>query len=193
VFVLSDLARENVAKGGKGVMKSLVVDGGIQVLNKDVALASLAKGRVTLRPHDAAGSALDQGVVELLEGALTVVGAVVVDVGVSERATGDGVTADTDGCDLANRREELEEHGLGDGRVKLTDVEGSRVLVRLGRSGRSACRVVAGRCVDATVDVGGRRGWLRSSSGGRSRGLSLNVGHDDDLMIFWKTDWSAGS
>jgi hypothetical protein len=101
-LVLGDLATENVAKGGKGIVEGLVVNGSVQVLDEDVALASLAQSRITLGPHDTARLTLDQRVVELLERLLAVVRSIVVDVGVAERATGDGVTANTDRGDLAN-------------------------------------------------------------------------------------------
>ena len=55
LFVGRNLARQNVAEGNERIVKSLVVDGVIEVLDEDVAQAGLAEGRVTLRPHDAAG------------------------------------------------------------------------------------------------------------------------------------------
>jgi hypothetical protein len=178
VLVLGDLAGKNVAKGGKGVVQSLVVNGDIEVLDEDIALASLAEGGVTLGPHDTAGSALDEGVVQLLESALTVIAAVVVDVRVTERTASDGVTADTDRGDLADRREELEEHGLGDRGVELTDIEGSRVGGLVLRS----LSLVASRGV-GTVDVGRGRGGLRRGDRG---GGGLNVRHVErwTLLIF---------
>lgn len=66
-----DLAGQDVAEGREGVVKSLVVDGGIQVLDEDVAGTGLAESRVTLGPHDAAGTVLDQSVVQGLQGTLT--------------------------------------------------------------------------------------------------------------------------
>jgi len=62
-LILSNLATENVTKGSEGIVKSLVVDGGIQVLDEDVSLTRLAKSRVTLRPHNSAWAALNEGVV----------------------------------------------------------------------------------------------------------------------------------
>jgi hypothetical protein len=177
VLVLGDLAGKNVAESSESVVKSLVVNGDIEVLDEDVALTSLAEGGVTLRPHDTAGLALDEGVVQLLESALTIVAAVVVDVGVTERTASDGVTADTDGSDLADGGEELEEHGLGDGGVELTNVEGSRVggLVLVLRGSGDISRGVG------TVDIGRGRGGLSGSAGGRS---SLNVRHVVRLLRF---------
>ncbi len=54
VLIRSDLARQNVSEGGKRIVQGLVVDSLVQVLDEDIALAGLAEGGVTLRPHDAA-------------------------------------------------------------------------------------------------------------------------------------------
>lgn len=128
VLILGNLARQDVTEGRERVVEGLVVDSGIKVLDEDITLAGLAKGGVTLRPHDAARLALNGGVVQLLESTLTISGVVVVDVGVSERTTGDGITADTDGRNGADGGEELEEHSLSDGGVKLSNVEGGRLV-----------------------------------------------------------------
>ncbi|KAF5134446.1 hypothetical protein E5D57_005080 [Metarhizium anisopliae] len=153
VLVLGNLAAQNVAKGSKGIMESLVVNGNIQVLDEDIALASLAESRVTLRPHDAARAALDEGVIELLQGLLSISSRVVIDVGIAQRATRDGITTDTDGGDSTDLGEELEEHGLGDRGIKLSNVERGGVL-RMGSSGaRSGSRGVFGACsADGGVD-----------------------------------------
>jgi hypothetical protein len=138
-------------------MESLVVDGSIQVLDEHISLARLAKSRVTLRPHNTAWASLDQSVVELLQSFLAINSSIVVNVGVSKRAAGHSITADTDGSDRTDLREELEEHGFGDGRVELTNVEGSRSLrVRSGRAGgRSSSIGVLGTNVgDISVDGG---------------------------------------
>ena len=55
--VRGDLARQNAAKVGEGVVESLVVDGLVQVLDEDVAHARLAESRVAVAPHDAHGLA----------------------------------------------------------------------------------------------------------------------------------------
>jgi len=185
MFVLSNLTAEDVAESGESVVKSLVVDGGIKVLNEDIALTSLAEEWVTLGPHDTARLSLDQGVVELLKSALTIVGAVVVDVGVAERATGDGVTTDTDGSDLTNGGEELEQHGLGDRGVELTNVKRGRVGVLRGRSGRGWGLGVVGiwGASDTILTLSWSRGGLRSSAGRRSR--SLNVRHCDFCFLIF--------
>ena len=43
----------------------------IEVLNENISLAGLAQGWVALGPHNTAGTALDKGIVELLQSALT--------------------------------------------------------------------------------------------------------------------------
>ena len=53
------LAREDVPKGGEGVIQGLVVNGVFQVLDEDVADTRLAKSWVSLGPHDADGLAFD--------------------------------------------------------------------------------------------------------------------------------------
>ena len=79
--------------GSETSLSDLVVDLLVEVLNEDVALTSLAQRGVTLRPHDTAriaykhrmdsamtapqnlpGTAFDQRVVELFEGALACIG-----------------------------------------------------------------------------------------------------------------------
>ena len=82
----------------------LVIDGLVQVLDEDVASTALAQVGVALRPHDAARAALDLGIVELLKSALTIGGGVVVDVGISKRTTGDGITADANANREGTRR-----------------------------------------------------------------------------------------
>jgi len=145
VLVLGDLAAQNVTKGSEGVVKSLVVNSDIKVLDENIALSVLAKSRVTLRPHDAAGAALDQGVVELLKSLLAIGSSIVVDIGITKGAAGDGVTADTDRGDSTDLGEELEEHSLGDGGVKLANVEGGRVLgVRSSGGGGRSSSIVSG-------------------------------------------------
>ena len=95
-LIETDFTREDFTKGGKGVVESLVVDRFVKVLDEDVSLTSLSQSRVSLRPHDSAGLSLDQRVVEVLESLLSVHGVHVVDVGVSEGSSSDGVSADSD-------------------------------------------------------------------------------------------------
>lgn len=89
LLVSGNLARQNVTESGERVVKGLVVDSVIQVLDENVALAGLAEGGVTLRPHDAAAkrlllralcqnasiyspcAAFDERIVQLLQSTLT--------------------------------------------------------------------------------------------------------------------------
>ena len=71
LLIGGDLAGQNVAEGGERIVQGLVVDCLVQVLDENVTLTGLAEGGVPLRPHDAAGAAFDERVVELLQSALT--------------------------------------------------------------------------------------------------------------------------
>jgi hypothetical protein len=98
-LVETDFTREDFTECGKGVVESLVVDRFVKVFNEDVSLTSLSQSRVSLRPHDSARLGLDQRVVEVVEGSFSIVGVHVVDVGVSEGSSGNGVSANSDaGC-----------------------------------------------------------------------------------------------
>ena len=57
LLVRGDLARQNVSERSERVMKGLVVNGLVQILDEDVALPSLAERRITLGPHDTANDA----------------------------------------------------------------------------------------------------------------------------------------
>ena len=59
VTILSDLAGQDVSEGGEGVVHGLVVDGLVQVFDKDVADTRPTEGGVTLRPHDTNGAPLE--------------------------------------------------------------------------------------------------------------------------------------
>ena len=146
-LILSHLARQDVSESREGVVKSLVVDLSVQVLDEDVSLTGFAKSRVALRPHDAARAALDECVVEFLQCALTIRRVVVVHVGVSERSASDSIAADSNRGDLPDSGEKLEEHGLGDRGIELSNVEGSRVRLVRGCTG-------CGRCRSLTLIVG---------------------------------------
>jgi len=87
MLVRHHLARQDVPKHGKGVEQSLVINGGMQILDHDVAHSGLAQVGVTLHPHHAAGPAVDGLEVEHVDGTLGVHGVVEVHVGV---AVGEG-------------------------------------------------------------------------------------------------------
>jgi len=59
-------------------------------------------------PHDTAGSAPDVLEVQRIEGTLSIIDTVEVDVSVSKGTTGGSITADTDGGNRANGVEDLE-------------------------------------------------------------------------------------
>ncbi len=71
-------------------------------------------GGVALAPHDAAWAVDDGAEVEGVQGTLSIGGDLEVDVRVAERATSDGITADTDGSNGANGVEHLVEGSLVD-------------------------------------------------------------------------------
>ena len=71
LLICSNLARQDIAEGGESIVESLykvishafwkisgasnlVVDLLVQILDENISLARLAKGRITLRPHDTA-------------------------------------------------------------------------------------------------------------------------------------------
>jgi hypothetical protein len=89
-----------------------------------------------------------------------------VDVGVTQRPSGDHVPADPDGEDGSGRRKLLEEHRLGHIRSKVANVEGSH-------------RVVGSGCGSGSGRGGG---------GGRHSGGDNDVLHfSGDLLLFRQT------
>lgn len=178
-------------------MECLVVNALVEVLDEDVSLASLPQGGVALRPHDSARLTLDERVVEVLESPLAVGGVEVVDIGVTERSSSDGVTANTDTSQLvsdplsqptaekpdlrSNRTdhvEDLEEHSLGNAGVELTNIEGGGNGVTTGgSSGRGRCRSALGGS-----GLGGSRS--RGGLSNRSRGGGGFGGHDVVFCCF---------
>lgn len=65
------LAGQDVSKRRECVIESLVINGLVQILDKDVANAALSEGRVTLRPHDAKRSAFNHVEVHRVQGSLS--------------------------------------------------------------------------------------------------------------------------
>jgi hypothetical protein len=140
VLIDCNLAGEDVTKRGKGVVEGLVVNRLIEVLDENITLRALPQRRVPLSLHDTTSASLDQRVVQRVESTFTVSSVEVVDVGVTERSTSDGITTDSDGSDGTDHVEDLEKHGLGDARVELANVEGSGSGSRVGSSGRGLSR-----------------------------------------------------
>ena len=65
---MSHLARKDVAKDRESVIERLVVNGFVQVLNKDISNTRFTKGRVSLRPHQSHGTTFDQFIVHCIQG-----------------------------------------------------------------------------------------------------------------------------
>jgi len=157
-----NLAGKNVAKHGKGVKELLVVNGGVEVLDENVAHAGLAKTGITLRPHDTAGLATNVREVHSVESALGVLHVVKVDVSITKAAAGDGIAANTDRGHGANAVEHLEEDTFGDLILQVAHVKRCRLKCR-GRSGRATRRCCgSGGCGSSS----GRRRRGRGSGGG---------------------------
>ena len=64
------LAGQDGTESGKGVMKSLVINRLLKVLDEQVSNAALTLSGVAMAPHDADGLAIDLGVVEGLQRAV---------------------------------------------------------------------------------------------------------------------------
>mmetsp|Transcript_4315 Transcript_4315/g.7659 ORF Transcript_4315/g.7659 Transcript_4315/m.7659 type:complete len:655 (+) Transcript_4315:323-2287(+) len=122
-----DLARQNVSKEAKGIVELFVIDGFMQVLDKDVANARATEGGVTLAPHDTAWLALDHGEVHGIKSTFRVTQLMVVHVGVSQGAASDGITANTDRGNGTDSVEDLKQETLVDIRGKITDVQRRRM------------------------------------------------------------------
>ena len=67
---LCNLAAEDVAESGEGVVHGFVVDGFVQVLDEDVADSGSAKAWIALAPHDADGPSLQHVEVHRVQGSL---------------------------------------------------------------------------------------------------------------------------
>ena len=67
---LSNLAAEDVAESGEGVVHCFVIDGLVQVLDEDVADSGSSKAGIALAPHDADGPSLQHVEVHRVQGSL---------------------------------------------------------------------------------------------------------------------------
>jgi len=123
--VRSNFAGKDVSEGREGIIKSLVVDRGIEVLDEDITNTLLAEGRIALREHNSHGLALELSIVEGFNGSTGILGIVEVDVTVAQRSTSDGVTAHSDGGYGSDALENFIELSFRDVRGKVTDVERS--------------------------------------------------------------------
>mmetsp|Transcript_19997 Transcript_19997/g.33706 ORF Transcript_19997/g.33706 Transcript_19997/m.33706 type:complete len:577 (+) Transcript_19997:385-2115(+) len=128
-------ARQNVTKDGEEVKEALVVHRIGKVLHEHVTNTGFTDGGVTLGPHDAARAALDVSKVHRVESTLSILDVVEVHIGVSERSTSDGVTADSDGGHGSNSVEHLKQESLSDFGMKISHVKGGGL--ERGRLGRN--------------------------------------------------------
>ena len=166
-----NLARENVSKETKGIVELLVVNRLVKVLDKDVTDTGTTERGITLTPHDAAGLALDHGVVHGVEGALGIGQLMKVDVGVTKRATGDGITADTNGGDGSDGVENLKQETLVHIWGKIADVKRGG-MERLSLSGGTRRH------------GGSRRHFSRLAHGGSAFRVGSSWGRHGFCLLF---------
>mmetsp|Transcript_21873 Transcript_21873/g.46978 ORF Transcript_21873/g.46978 Transcript_21873/m.46978 type:complete len:220 (+) Transcript_21873:2179-2838(+) len=130
-----NLARQDVPEQGKRVIQSLVVDGAIQVLHKHVARATLAKTRVTVRPHDTALTALDGGIIQGVQGLLRVSDIVKVHVSVPQGRARPRIPAHADRGHAPNCVENLIQYRLSHISLQISDIQRSELIVGVGVAG----------------------------------------------------------
>lgn len=65
------LAGQDVPESREGVIKSLVVNRLVKILDEDVSHATFSQRRITLRPHDAYGPPFDHVEVHGVQSALS--------------------------------------------------------------------------------------------------------------------------
>jgi hypothetical protein len=87
-LVSGNLAGKDVAEDGEGVGQTLVVHTGGKVSHEHIANTRLTETGVSLGPHDTARALLDISEVHGIQGALSVVDVVKVDVSVTQRSSG---------------------------------------------------------------------------------------------------------
>mmetsp|Transcript_40463 Transcript_40463/g.84182 ORF Transcript_40463/g.84182 Transcript_40463/m.84182 type:complete len:511 (-) Transcript_40463:2424-3956(-) len=121
--VRHDLTRKNVSKEGESIVKLLVVNGFVQVFDKNVANSRFTKGRITLTPHDTARLSLDHGKVHGIQRTFRISKLVKVHIGVTKGATSDSVTAHTNGGHRTNSTEDLVQERLVDIRGQVSNVK----------------------------------------------------------------------
>lgn len=90
------LAGKDISESGKSVVEHFVVDSLIQVLDENVSDAGFSEGGVALAPHDSDRLSFDLVKVHCVDGALGILGALEVYVGVAQTAACDHVSAHAD-------------------------------------------------------------------------------------------------
>ena len=71
IGILSHLTGQDVSESREGVIHGLVVDGLVQVLDKDVTDSRSSEGRITLAPHDPDWASLQDVEVHRVKGSLS--------------------------------------------------------------------------------------------------------------------------
>ena len=138
---------------------------------KTFPLSSLAQGRVTLGPHDAARAALDESVVELLQRLLAIGSGVVVDIGISQRATESPHQRQTrmEATEPIWEKSSKSMASVTEG-VELANVERGRGLgVRDSRAGGGTSSVWVLRLCVGDIGVDGRCAVRFASHSGKHR------------------------
>mmetsp|Transcript_22327 Transcript_22327/g.32827 ORF Transcript_22327/g.32827 Transcript_22327/m.32827 type:complete len:207 (-) Transcript_22327:102-722(-) len=151
----------------------------MEVLDKDVSNARTTHAGVTLAPHNTARTTLDHGEVHGVKSTLCVSYLMVVDVGISQRATSDGIAAHTDGRHGSDGIEHFKKKSLVHIERKVSDVKRCRMeglrrswaLASTGhrrRNRRSGCHRGRG-CVTTSGRSRIRCGHFGSGFNNRSR------------------------
>jgi hypothetical protein len=138
--ISDDLARKNVSEEAKGIVKLLVVNRLVEVLDENVPNTRTTKRGVTLAPHDTAWLSLDHGEVHGIESTFSVIQLVIVDIRVTEGATSNSVTAHTNRGNVADSVEDLEQQTFVDIGGKVSDVKRSGMECTRTFTSRRGCR-----------------------------------------------------
>jgi len=136
IILGNNLARGDCTEVGEDILQLDEGDVLVKGLDEEVTLIALTLRGVTTGPHDTAGLALECLAIEGVEGLLSVLGALEVDVGIAERALVLHVTADTDGQDGTTLLESVVDIRLTNILTEVTDIERTvRVNVGGGSNG----------------------------------------------------------
>ena len=120
LFIGGNLARQDITKHTEGIEQTLVVYRRCQVLDKYIADTRFAKRRISLGPHDTTRSTFDVGEIHRVQGTFGVLNIMKIHVGIPQRTTSHGITANANGGDGTHTVEEFELHFYkeNEGRIK---------------------------------------------------------------------------
>jgi hypothetical protein len=110
-------------KLASSIVKSLVIDGFVQILDENVSVSSSSQAWISLRPHDAERSSFDFMKVEKIKSSFGVMQGVIVHVSVSQRASCNSVSTYTYRSNWSNLFEEFEELSFVDIWVHISFVD----------------------------------------------------------------------